>query len=41
MNETLKLTVARSAYVDADDEAFEDILDYRKKMEKVLKERKK
>lgn len=41
VNETLKLTVARSAYVDADDEAFEDILDYRKKMEKVLKERKK
>lgn len=41
VNEMLKLTVARSAYVDADDEAFEDILDYRKKMEKVLKERKK
>lgn len=39
--ETLKLTVSRSAYVDADDEAFEDILDYRKKMEKVLKERRK
>lgn len=41
VNEILKLTVARSAYVDADDEAFEDILDYRKKMEKVLKERRK
>ena len=40
VNETLKLTVSRSAYVDADDEAFEDILDYRKKMEKVLKEKK-
>ncbi len=41
VNETLKLTVSRSAYVDADDAAFEDILDYRKKMEKVLKERRK
>lgn len=41
VNEVMKLTVSRSAYVDADDEAFEDILDYRKKMEKVLKERKK
>ena len=41
ITDTLKLTVARSAYVDADDEAFEDILDYRKKMEKVLKERRK
>lgn len=41
VNEVMKLTVSRSAYVDADDEAFEDILDYRKKMMKVLKERKK
>lgn len=41
ISEILKLTVSRSAYVDADDEAFEDILDYRKKMEKVLKERRK
>lgn len=41
VTEALKLNVARSAYVDADDEAFEDILDYRKKMLKVLKERRK
>ena len=41
ITEAMKLTVARSAYVDADDEAFEEILDYRKKMLKVLKERRK
>ena len=39
--ETLKITVARSAYVDADDDVFSDILDYRKKMLRVLRERKK
>jgi polyphosphate kinase len=40
IQEIMKLTVARSAYVNANDEAFEDIADYRKKMMKVLKERK-
>ncbi len=39
--EAMKITVARSAYVDADDEAFEEIKDYRKKMLRVLKERRK
>lgn len=39
--ETLKLSVARSAYVDPEDETFDDIVDYRKKMLKVLKERRK
>jgi len=39
--ETMKLSVARSAYVDPEDEAFDDIVDYRKKMMKVLKERRK
>jgi polyphosphate kinase len=39
--ETLKFKLARSAYIDADDEAFDDITDYRKKMMKVLKERRK
>lgn len=39
--ESMKLTVARSAYVDPQDEAFDDIVDYRKKMLRVLKERKK
>ncbi len=41
VDEVLKLTVARSAYVDPMDEAFEDVVDYRKKMLKVLKQRKK
>ena len=41
ISEILKITVARSAYVDADDEVFADILDYRKKMLRVLKERRK
>lgn len=39
--ETLKFKMTRSAYIDADDEAFDDITDYRKKMMKVLKERRK
>ncbi|MBQ9823657.1 MAG: hypothetical protein IJM63_04110, partial [Solobacterium sp.] len=39
--ESMKISVARSAYVDADDEVFADILDYRKKMLKVLRERRK
>lgn len=39
--EVLKIRVARSAYVDVEDEAFDEIMDYRKKMLKVLKERKK
>lgn len=39
--ETMKISVARSAYVDPEDEAFDDIMDYRKKMLKVLKERRK
>ena len=41
VEEVIKLTVARSAYVDPQDEAFDDIADYRTKMEKVLKQRKK
>lgn len=41
ITESMKLTVARSAYVDPADEIFEDIADYRKKMLKVLKQRKK
>ena len=41
VEESMKLTVARSAYVDPQDEAFDDIVDYRKKMLRVLKERKK
>ncbi len=41
IDEILKLRVSRSAYVDPQDEAFDDIPDYRKKMLKVLKERKK
>lgn len=36
-----KLTLARSAYLEVEDEAFDDIPDYRRKMMKVLKERKK
>lgn len=39
--ETLKFKLARSAYVDPEDEAFDDVEDYRKKMMKVLKERRK
>ena len=39
--EIMKITVARSAYVDADDDVFADIPDYRKKMLRVLKERRK
>lgn len=39
--ETLKFKIARSAYIDPEDEAFDDITDYRKKMQKVLKERRK
>ena len=41
ITEILKFTLARSAYVDADDDIFADILDYRKKMLRVLKERRK
>ena len=41
ITEVLKINVARSAYVDADDEVFADILDYRRKMLRVLKERRK
>lgn len=41
VSEILKITVARSAYVDADDDIFASILDYRKKMLRVLKERRK
>ncbi|MBR4163368.1 MAG: polyphosphate kinase 1 [Solobacterium sp.] len=39
--EVMKIRVARSAYIDVEDEAFDEIMDYRKKMLKVLKERKK
>lgn len=41
VTETVKVKVARSAYVDPEDEAFDDIHDYRKKMIKVLRERRK
>lgn len=41
VDEAVKLMVARSAYVDPMDEAFDDVVDYRKKMMKVLKQRKK
>lgn len=41
IQETLKFKIARSAYIDPEDEAFDDIHDYRKKMLKVLKERRK
>lgn len=41
VTEITKLTVARSAVVDPEDEMFDEIVDYRKKMERVLKERKK
>ncbi|MBR3343658.1 MAG: polyphosphate kinase 1 [Solobacterium sp.] len=37
--ETLKFRILRSADVDPEDEMFEDIEDYREKMEKVLKQR--
>lgn len=39
--EIMKLMAARSAYLDPEDEEFDEILDYRKKMIKVLKERRK
>ncbi len=41
IQEIMKISVARSAYIDADDEVFSDITDYRKKMLRVLKERRK
>ncbi len=41
IQERVKLKINRSAYVDADDEAFDDIRDYRQKMMKVLRERRK
>ena len=41
ITEIMKISVARSAYVDADDDIFANILDYRKKMLRVLKERRK
>ena len=41
IDEAVKISVARSAYVDPMDEAFDDIGDYRKKMLKVLKQRRK
>ncbi len=41
IQEIMKISVHRSAYIDVDDEAFDDITDYRKKMLKVLKERRK
>lgn len=37
--EIMKLMAVRSAYVDPEDEEFDEIMDYRKKMMKVLKER--
>ena len=41
VTEVLKLKISRSAYVDPEDEAFDDIHDYREKMIKVIKERRK
>ena len=41
IQESVKMKINRSAYVDADDEAFDDIHDYRQKMMKVLRERRK
>lgn len=41
MEERVKMKINRSAYVDADDDAFDDIQDYRQKMMKVLRERRK
>ena len=41
MTEVLKMKISRSAYVDPEDEAFDDIHDYREKMMKVIKERRK
>ena len=40
ISESMKICVARSAYIDENDEVFFDI-DYRKKIAKVLKERRK
>ena len=39
--EIMKLMAARSAYIDPEDEDFDEIIDYRKKMMKVLRERRK
>lgn len=41
VTECFRMSVARSAYIDVADEAFDDIPDYRKRMMKVLKERRK
>ena len=41
ITEVLKMKISRSAYVDPEDEAFDDIHDYREKMMKVIKERRK
>lgn len=41
LQDSVKLKINRSAYVDADDDAFDDIRDYRQKMMKVLRERRK
>lgn len=41
ITEVVKMKISRSAYVDPEDEAFDDIHDYRKKMMKVIKERRK
>lgn len=41
LQDMVKIKINRSAYVDADDDAFDDIQDYRQKMMKVLRERRK
>ena len=41
IHESMKIAVSRSAYVDPEDAAFVHIGDYRKKMQRVLKERRK
>ena len=39
--ESMKIAVSRSAYVDPEDALFDHIADYKKKMQRVLKERRK
>ena len=41
VEESMKIAVARSAYVDPEDALFDHIVDYKKKMQRVLKERRK
>ena len=41
VEESMKIAVSRSAYVDPEDAIFEHIKDYRRKMQRVLKERRK